>query len=46
MNARAEKGEGKVKRMSVGGPSVVLARGTLAVEADSQAGLRPEPFVT
>jgi trans-2,3-dihydro-3-hydroxyanthranilate isomerase len=46
MNARAEKAEGKVKLLSVGGPSVVLARGTLAVEAGSQAGLRPEPFVT
>ena len=46
MNARAEKAEGKVKRLSVGGPSVVLARGTMVTESSGGASLRPQPFVT
>jgi trans-2,3-dihydro-3-hydroxyanthranilate isomerase len=46
MLASAEKAEGAVKRLRLGGPSVIVARGTLAIESQSQADLRPEPFVT
>lgn len=46
MRASAEKSEGQVRRLRVGGPSIVVARGTLAIESPGQAGLRPGPFVT
>ena len=45
MRASAEKSRGEVTRLRVGGPSVIVARGTIVVAANG-GYVRPEPFVT